>query len=181
MRSGGIRSSYISSPRLLLVPATPPILRADLAGRAALAAALGGDVPEDWPPDHHDRPILEEALRRLDDRAEHGWATWYLLRREGPRRLEGFCAFAGRPDPAGAVEISYAVLSGSRGQGLATEAVRRMVEWAFSHSQVQEVNAETLPHLRSSIRVLEKNGFRHAGRGSEYGVVRYVLSRAHLA
>ena len=35
--------------------------------------------------------------------------------------------------------------------------------------------AETLPELTASIRVLEKNGFRFAGPGSEDGVIRYEL------
>jgi RimJ/RimL family protein N-acetyltransferase len=166
---------------LLLVPAKERLLRADLAGRQALAAALGGEVPESWPPEHHGRPVLEEALDRLGDQAEHGWSIWYLVQREGSRRLLGFGSFAGRPDEGGIVEISYSVLPDSQGRGLATEAVQRLAAWAFSHPQVQTVFAETLPHLRSSIRVLQKNGFRYRGRGSEYGLVRYELTRARLA
>ena len=62
----------------------------------------------------------------------------------------------------------------------ATEAVARLVTWAFSHSTVSEVCAETMPHLGQSIRVLQKNGFRHTGPGSERGVVRYAVRREAL-
>ena len=41
-----------------------------------------------------------------------------------------------------------------------------------------EVCAETMPHLMQSIRVLEKNGFKRAGSGSEYGVIRYAIDRS---
>ncbi|MGD9265642.1 MAG: GNAT family N-acetyltransferase, partial [Lysobacterales bacterium] len=57
------------------------------------------------------------------------------------------------------------------------EALQRLVGWAFSHHNVSEVCAETMPHLVKSIRVLEKNGFRRDGKGSETGVVRYVVKR----
>jgi RimJ/RimL family protein N-acetyltransferase len=70
------------------------------------------------------------------------------------------------------------VLRSFRVQGYATEAVARLVVWAFSHQNVVEVTAETLPHLRQSIRVMEKNGFAFRGPGSEHGVVRYALSKS---
>ena len=65
-----------------------------------------------------------------------------------------------------------------RNRGFATEAVARLVRWAFGHQAVKEVSAETMPYRRQSIRILEKLGFAFAGPGSEQGVVRYVLSRA---
>jgi len=172
--------SFIESRRLRLVPATPASIRADLAGRAALAAALGCRVPDNWPPELYDRPALEFYLAQLRDRAEHGWSTWYLLSHDDPPELMGVCGFKGRPDAHGLVEIGYSILGQFRNQGLASEAVSRLVEWAFAHPVVSEVSAETLPHLVQSIRVLERNGFRLAGAGSEHGVVRYSLPRFAL-
>ena len=67
-----------------------------------------------------------------------------------------------------------------RVQGYATEAVARLVVWAFSHQTVTEVSAETLPHLQQSIRVMEKNGLSISGAGSEYGVVRYAVKKGNF-
>ena len=53
----------IATPRLELVAATPAVLRAELAGTAALAAALGATVPADWPPEFYDRDAIEYTLR----------------------------------------------------------------------------------------------------------------------
>ncbi len=64
-----------------------------------------------------------------------------------------------------------------RNRGYATEAVARLVNWAFGHQYVTEVAAETMPYRRQSIRIMEKNGFVFAGPGSEQGVVRYVLRK----
>lgn len=173
--------SSIESPRLYLAPASVEITRADLDGPEALATALGVPVPPEWPPELYSRPALMAVMQQLRDRAEHGWSTWYLAEREPGKGLVGVCGFKGRPDLKGSVEIAYSILEPFRNLGYASEAVQRLVDWAFTHAQVTQVTAETLPHLRQSIRVLEKNGFNHAGRGSEYGVARYVLERARLA
>jgi RimJ/RimL family protein N-acetyltransferase len=163
---------------MTLVAATVPLVEADLEGRVQLAESLGARVPDNWPPDLYERPAMKFALRQLQDPVEHGWSFWYLLTKL-PQKAEviGICGFKGRPDEAGSVEIGYSVLSQFRNQDYASEAVFRLVLWAFSHQNVMQVTAETLPHLRQSIRVLEKNGFIHTGPGSEYGVIRYAVKR----
>lgn len=175
-----LRASYISSLRLRLVPATTGLLEADLAGQHALSEALGVEVPESWPPELYERTALEWSLRQLQDPAERNWSTWYLVSSEDPPVLLGVCGFKGRPDDRGSVEIAYSVLPEARNAGIASEAVERLVSWAFTQPLVEEVCAETLPHLLQSIRVLEKNGFRLSGKGSESGVVRYAVDRSAL-
>ena len=171
----------IESRRLTLVAATAELVAADLAGKEAFGEAIGADVPDNWPPQLYESTAMRVAMEQLQDPAEHGWSIWYLLSRnhETPRIL-GICDFKGKPDESGSVEISYSVLSQFRVQGYATEAVARLVAWAFSHQNVHEVSAETLPHLKQSIRVMEKNGLSFAGPGSEHGVVKYVIEKRIL-
>jgi ribosomal-protein-alanine N-acetyltransferase len=166
---------------MTLVAATPELIGADLAGQQALAEALGAEVPENWPPDLYESTAMRWSLRQLEDPAEHGWSLWYLLsRKHEPPQLMGICGFKGKPDRTGSVEIGYSLLKQYQGQGYATEAVARQLVWAFSHQNVNQVTAETLPHLKSSIRVLEKNGMIFSGPGSEYGVVKYVVKKGNL-
>ena len=158
----------VESRRLTLVAATEDLVRADLAGPEDLAAALGADVPDDWPPELYESAAMRLALELLRDPEQHGWSLWYLMtKKHEPPRVIGICGFKGKPDRRGSVEIGYSVLRQYRVQGYATEAVERLVSWAFSHQNVVEVAAETLPHLRQSIRVMEKNGFAFRGPGSE--------------
>lgn len=171
----------IESRRLTLVAATRELVDADLAGAEPLAEALSARLADDWPPELFDTPTMRMAQRQLADPGENGWSVWYLLtRKHEPPKAIGICSFKGKPDRAGSVEISYSVVPSYRIQGYATEAVARLVTWAFSHQNVVEVAAETLPHLRRSIRVMEKNGFVLQGPGSEYGVVRYVVQKARF-
>lgn len=169
----------LESRRLTLVAGTRELLAADLAGPAAFGEAIGADVPEEWPPELYDSPAMRYSYEQLRDPAESGWSLWYLLsKRHQPPLVLGICGFKGKPDRAGSVEIGYSVLPSFRVQGYATEAVERLVWWAFSHHHVVEVVAETLPHLRQSIRVMEKNGFTFQGPGSEHGVIRYAVRKS---
>lgn len=168
----------LESSRMTLVSATVALLEADLLGHVHLADLISALVPDSWPPDLYERTAMKFALALLQDPAEQGWSFWYLLTQSPPAvEVLGICGFKGRPDSAGSVEIAYSVLSQYRNQGYASEAVSRLVLWAFGHQNVKQVTAETLPHLCQSIRVLEKNGFNHTGPGSEHGVVRYAVQR----
>ena len=178
LRPSSIR--LIQSPRLNLFAASTDLIQQDLAGREMLAEALGVAVPESWPPDLYGPHAMRFALTQLGEPAEQGWSFWYLSTRDDISQLAGICGFKGRPDISGSVEIGYSILSCFQRQGFATEAVQRLVGWAFSHHNVREVSAETLPHLSQSIGVLEKNGFRRAGMGSEAGVIRYAIMRSSL-
>ncbi len=168
----------LESNRMILVAANADLVRADLRGVDSLGEMLDARVPENWPPELYDREAMEYALRMLQEATAPGWSFWYLLlQSEEQASVVGICGFKGRPDAMGSAEISYSIVSQFRNQGLASEAVDRLVRWAFSHQTVLEVSAETLPHLQSSIRVMKKNGFEYCGAGSERGVVRYAVQR----
>lgn len=170
----------IKSPRLNLIAATADLIKKDIAGRENLSEALGVSIPESWPPDLYGPRAMQFALTQLDDAAEQGWSFWYLITADDPCELAGICGFKGRPDQSGSVEIGYSILGCFQRRGFATEAVLRLVGWAFSHHNVSEVCAETFPYLTQSIRVLEQNGFQLTGAGSEAGVVRYAVKRSSL-
>jgi len=170
----------IKSRRLSLIAATTELIEEDIKGRDCLSEALGVSIPEAWPPALYGAGAKQFALTQLDDASEQGWSFWYLLSNDDPSELVGLCGFKGRPDASGSVEIAYSILSDFQRKGFATEAVARLVVWAFSHHNVSEVCAETLPHLAQSISVLQKNGFEFTGAGSETGVIRYAIKRSNL-
>jgi len=170
----------IQSRRLNLIAATTELIKKDIEGRGLLAEALDVSVSESWPPDLYGPRAMQFSLAQLDEPSEQGWSFWYLATSDENSELVGICGFKGRPDESGSVEIGYSILDRFQRQGYATEAVQRLVGWAFSHHNVSEVCAETLPHLSQSIGVLEKNGFQRAGAGSEAGVIRYVITRNNL-
>ena len=77
------------------------------------------------------------------------------------------------------VEIGYAVVEQFQKKGYATEAVRALVQWAFSHPQVVRVIAETYPDNTACSRVLEKSDFKYFGKGLEEGTIQFEVRKGH--
>lgn len=88
-----------------------------------------------------------------------GWWT-YLFIHKGDDALVGVGGFKGAPDPSGMVEIGYSIAPAYRNRGLATEAARGMIQFAFSHPNVQIVDAHTLAQVNSSTKILELAGMK---------------------
>ncbi|MFN2598833.1 MAG: GNAT family N-acetyltransferase, partial [Pyrinomonadaceae bacterium] len=175
----------IKTERLELVPGAPEIFRERVGDRAALARFLNGArVPEAWPPELYDQSAVDWTARYYEANPDAvGWVLWFVLLRasaaaDGERTAIGCCGFKGKPTGDGTCEIGYGILAQFRRAGYASEATRALIGWAFAHAEVTRVVAETYPELAPSIRVMEKNGLRFAGDGSEERVVRYELTRA---
>jgi RimJ/RimL family protein N-acetyltransferase len=65
-------------------------------------------------------------------------------------------------DPATG-EIGYSLVRDFRSQGIATEAVRALVDEAFERARLARVQAYCVPENKASRRVLERLGFRFDG------------------
>ena len=74
----------------------------------------------------------------------------------------GSCGLNPLPDE-NAYEIYYTILPVYQGQGLATEAIRAMIDFAFSEAGIDRVVAFVVPENIASVRVAEKLGFEDAG------------------
>jgi ribosomal-protein-alanine N-acetyltransferase len=152
----------LTTSRLTLIPVTLELIEAEIGDRARLSQLLGAEVPADWPPPLNDENTMRWTRDHLAaDPDNRGWGTWYfLLRRAGAKPvLIGNGGFKGKFVAPGACEVGYSVMENHQRNGYATEVVRALVAWAFSHPEIERVVAHTLPDLIPSIRVLEKNGF----------------------
>jgi ribosomal-protein-alanine N-acetyltransferase len=96
-----------------------------------------------------------EFLQKNTDAAN--WWMYFFIH-AADKKLVGNGGFKGKPDDAGTVEIGYAVAPAYRGKNLATEAAKGLIDFAFSHPQVQTVQAHTLAQENESVRVLRKIG-----------------------
>ena len=60
-------------------------------------------------------------------------------------------------------EIWYKIMVDQWGKGYATEAVRRVLDFAFGSLYLHRVEAQCAPENKASIRVLEKAGLKYEG------------------
>jgi RimJ/RimL family protein N-acetyltransferase len=169
----------IRTDRLRLIPARAEHFQAMREGDDALGRLLGVQVADSWVglDDHR------ESIARGDEYlAEHpGAADWwtYLFVYEPDAVLVGVGGLKGEPD-RGVAEIGYALAPAYRGQGLAAEAARGLMEFAFARPEVTAVQAHTLPEESASTAVLRRLGmtFREAVEDPDDGPVwRWSLER----
>lgn len=107
----------------------------------------------------HDYWIPQTAKFPLD----YYWYTnWEIILNSSSCSVGGI-GFAGLPDDQGTTEIGYALDQKFRGQGIATEAVKALSEWAFQDTGLKIIRAETPVDNVGSQRVLEKNHFQKTG------------------
>ena len=152
------------TPRLILVATSRALLTAELYKPRYFPTLLGAAMPADWPPGEYDRAAMQYFLEQLTagGRAAAGWYGWYALRKaEGdtPRTLVGSGGFTGPPDAAGTAEIGYSIAADWRGQGLATELVRGLVQQAAATGLVRRLVAHTTAANAASQQVLRRNEF----------------------
>lgn len=116
----------------------------------------------------------EELFRR------HGYGLWSVRLRDGdqPGELAGFAGFWHFRDPP-ELELLFGFAPTVWGQGMAVEASRALLPYAFEELGFAEIRASTDAANQASLRVLEKLGMRCERRSTVQGLdtVFFSLSR----
>lgn len=141
-----------------------PRLRLELITRAAATAMLAGDRGETWHPDFPRTDDLDGVSMIREDSC---WNTRLVVRAlDG--LVVGSIGFYGPPEQAddgvAEVEVGYGLVRDAHGRGVATEALRGLLEQTDAAGV--RVRASVEPENAASIRVLVKCGFT-ALRGSD--------------
>jgi len=151
----GAPGLQVATDRLVLRPITAATAAALIADRDAAAAALGADLPGDWPHPNH-LEFLPQLAAAGD--AVRPFGAWAIIERS-TNEVVGDIGFHGPPDDDGRVEIGYAVVPSRRLRGYASEALEALVRWVADQPGVIEVTARCEPSNAASIRTLERGGF----------------------
>jgi ribosomal-protein-alanine N-acetyltransferase len=164
----------LTTARLDLIAATAEAARADVSDSVALSELLGARIPKEWPPAEFAdaQSIFARYLERSPELT--GWLHWYWILRD-ERVLVGNGGFGGKPDQNGKIEIGFSVIDSYHGQGIGTEAVSALIQWASSQPDVKRIVAATVDDNRASRRLLHKCGFINRGPGEDAGTVEYEL------
>jgi RimJ/RimL family protein N-acetyltransferase len=101
-----------------------------------------------------------------------GGLAWVVVDADGA--IVGECGTKGAPDRGGAVEIGYGLAGPSRGRGLGTRAVRRLVDDLARRPGIRAIVAEVEASNVASRKVLERAGFTVSG--ADHTLVKYRRS-----
>lgn len=147
----------IQTARLNLLPCDLQLWEAILAGDATLSRVIGANVPKKWSENRDAFPYFIKMIK--GDPSLERWGAHLIVFRPD-NLLIGTGGFKGGPTPEGSVEIGYEIKASYREKGLATEAARGLVDFAFASPEVSLVRAHTLPVENASTSVLQKLGFQ---------------------
>lgn len=71
----------------------------------------------------------------------------------------GDLGFKGYQQEKKNIDLGYGIIEAERGKGYAVEAVKELIQWAFSTGIFKEITAKCLIDNLSSIRLLKKFNF----------------------
>jgi RimJ/RimL family protein N-acetyltransferase len=122
----------------------------------------------------------ERVLRRcIDDYARHGHALWAMeTRAEGA--FAGLCGLLVQEvEGETELEVGYHLAPAWRGRGLATEAARATMRYAFDRLGAERIVSIILPDNAASIAVARRNGlvYERAARFRGRDVAIYAARR----
>jgi [ribosomal protein S5]-alanine N-acetyltransferase len=114
--------------------------------------------------------LIEFLIDRLNQEPENSfwWSPWFvvvdsLVAGLNQQLAVGMIGFKNTPCSDGIVEIGYGIVPSQQGLGFATKSVDLIVKEGFSNSEVNMIEACTMPYPSASGRVLEKNKFVRDG------------------
>jgi RimJ/RimL family protein N-acetyltransferase len=132
------------------------------ADRAVLVAMLGDPhLMQDLMTGANDATANAAVDRHLAWRASDGLGFWVV---EQNGEVAGFCGLKpGSPDTpiAGALEIGWILAERFHGQGLALEAARASLDWAWENTDAAEVVAVTAARNAKSRALMDRLGMLH--------------------
>ena len=128
------------------------------------AAEIGASVPPELP-DRLDHFLQFRIADLSEDPSAQPWLGRAIVLTEvdGTRRIIGSAGFHAPPNPDGRVEIGYRVEPDYRRQGVATEVVHALLDWAAHEHDVQQFRASVAPHNMASLAIVGRLGFRQTG------------------
>jgi len=153
----------IETERLQLFPCELQHFEAILDDQQKLSSLLNVKLAADWLGFDAAQEAMQPSYQHLKSHPEIlGWWT-YLFVHKPDQTLIGLGGFKGLVNEEGMVELGYSIAPAYRRRGLAIEATRGMIKYAFQHPEIRSVDAHTLPEKNASTGVLEKAGMKFIG------------------
>jgi [ribosomal protein S5]-alanine N-acetyltransferase len=122
-----------------------------------------------WPGDDLTRTAFRRRLRRHTQEIAEDQAYPFLIFRESDDVLVGGLTLGQiKRGVAQSATLGYWMGLPFAGKGLMSRSVRAMTGFAFTSLRLHRIEAACLPHNETSIKLLERNGFKREGLARAY-------------
>ena len=116
------------------------------------------------PAEYYSLDGVREAIAKAIEESRAGTGFQYLAREETGDIVARVNLTHVKRAHFHSAEVGYRVAETANGRGIAAEALRQVVNLAFSKHQLQRLEATSRPENAGSIKVLERNGFVQFGK-----------------
>lgn len=126
---------------------------------------------------------LDQSRKRIAEDVKAMAAGEYLrlaVVRRSDREFIGECSLFNRVERARRAEVGYALARKAWGHGYVNEALRSLLEFAFSKLALNRIEADIDPRNRASARSLQRLGFAREGHLRERWIVAGEVSDSDL-
>ena len=148
----------LETEKLKLIPLDAQNLRWSIEDRQKMERNLGVKITDTELEEPVKKAMRTSLKMVLENKKDYLWFTSWEITLKIENRIIGGLCFKGCPDEKGRVEIGYGMQDEYRCKGYATEAVKELINWAFTQEKVLSIIAETEKDNLPSHRVLEKIG-----------------------
>src|SRR5205814_9552871 len=133
-------------------------------------------VPAGWPDDPETSEGLAWHLSAIEaDSGQFLWRIRFIIEKRS-NALIGSINLKGPPSVTRDVEIGWGIVRNVRGQGFATEASQRVVEWVFSSNNVSRISATVPQDNGASQNVARRLGMAKTDE-TRRGLPLWILER----
>lgn len=158
----------LETERLKIYPLTAQQLKLYLLNDGSLEKELGLEfLPKKISSELSDT-LQKYFLPLVARHYEHYYyyTLWAIVLKAENRMVADLC-FKGIPTEEGQVEIGYGTYATHRGNGIMTEAVKRLIAWCQARPDITLLLAETEVGNSASEKILKKNSFKRYHRGQD--------------
>ena len=166
----------IETERLLIKPLLAEELIKHIKFPDELAKELGFKPSKALIDEETQEAIINDLLPNIVDPNKDSlfYTMWIIIEKKEKAIIGGIC-FHGQANERGEVEIGYGIDDEYMNKGYMTEIIQALLTWLEKRKDVRIVKAETEKTNISSIRVLEKTGFKLFNQVGDLLMFKYNL------
>lgn len=167
MRLPFLDIDQIETERLILIPFTLKICEEIINQDFTSLRNIGFNPAISWPDEDFMRTLPKIIYNLKKVISPTGFENWMIIKKDS-NEIIGDVGFKGFSSISSSCDIGYGLAVEHRKKGFASEAIKAMLDWAFSVDGIDEVTASCLIQNLDSKKLLERFHFKTIAQDDFY-------------